>query len=46
MTARDERKRRMNEKKFSTWEKLPDGGAGTFMMLKVSMAGQLAMSRK
>ena len=46
MTARDERKRRMNERKFSTWEKLPDGGRRTFMTLKASMAGQLAMSRK
>ena len=34
MTARDERKRRMNERKFSTWEKLPDGGRRYFYDVK------------
>ena len=34
MTARDERKRRVNEKKFSTWEELPDGGRRYFYDVK------------
>lgn len=34
MTARDERKRRMNERKFSIWEKLPDGGRRYFYEVK------------
>lgn len=34
MTARDEPKRRVNEKKFSTWEELPDGGRRYFYEVK------------